>query len=35
MFNEPAQQVRIYAHPEYVDRINPDVVYDALFECLD
>ena len=35
MFNEAAQQVRIYCHPDYVDRLNPDDVYDALFECLD
>jgi len=35
MFNEAAQQVRIYCHPEFVDRLDPDDVYDALFECLD
>jgi HD superfamily phosphohydrolase len=35
MFNEAAQQVRIYCHPGYVDRLNPDEVYDILFECLD
>jgi len=35
MFNEAAQQVRIYCHPDYVSRLKPDEVYDALFECLD
>jgi HD superfamily phosphohydrolase len=35
MFNEAAQQVRIYCHPSYIGRLKPDEVYDMLFECLD
>ena len=35
MFNEAAQQVRIYCHPQFVDSLEPDKVYEALFECLD
>ena len=35
MFNEAAQQVRIYCHPDFAGRIGADHVYDALCESLD
>lgn len=35
MFNEAAQQVRLYCHPDYIGRLEPEQVYDALCECLD
>ena len=34
MFNEAARQVRLYCHQKFVDRLNPDRVYEALFDCL-
>lgn len=34
MFNEAAQQVRLYCHPSFAGKISSEQAYEALLECL-
>ena len=34
-FNELAQQVRLYVHPQFAGAIEPNIAHEALYDCLE